>query len=288
MTAMRSRLWFAAIALAARAQAPARPHFEVATVKLNTRCNGGGSMPAHGRFQMDCASPQALIEMAYAWLSDGGTLQPRLIDIVGAPAWVETDQYQINAKAEGDASLAQMGGPMLQALLEERFKLKIHRDTKQATAYLLTVAKGGPKLHATKEGSCVPVDVNHPPAPPEPGQSPPAFCGNMGFSNSRTESTIRAQGVTMEMFAGMALPRTLGRGTTVIDKTGLTGMFDIQLKFARDPGPDAARGTEAGATEPAGPSLFTALQEQLGLKLEQGKASVDILVIDHIERPADN
>jgi uncharacterized protein (TIGR03435 family) len=143
---------------AAIAQTPdTRPRFEVASVKLNSACNGGGSMPAHGRFNMECTTLDTLIEIAYAWLSSGDSLTPRLIDISGGPSWIQTDNYQIAAKAEGDASFAQMGGPMLQTLLEERFKLKIHRDQKETPGYFLTVAKGGPKLQPTKEGSCVPI-----------------------------------------------------------------------------------------------------------------------------------
>jgi uncharacterized protein (TIGR03435 family) len=277
-----------AFGAAAIAQKPGpRPRFEVASVKLSSGCNGGGSMPAHGRFNMECQTLEGLIEMAYAWLSSGDRLTPRLIEISSAPDWIHTDNYQVAAKAEGDASFAQMGGPMLQTLLEERFKLRIHRDKKETPVYFLTVAKGGPKLQATKEGSCVPIDVNHPPAPATQGEPSPVYCGNMGFATAQSIATMTAQGISLDMLAGMALPHLIGRGTTIIDKTGLAGLFDIKLKFARDPSPGDA-GALAAATDLAEASLFTAIREQLGLKLEPGKAAVDILVIDHVERPGEN
>jgi uncharacterized protein (TIGR03435 family) len=113
------------------------------------------------------------------------------------------------------------------------------------------------------------------------------YCGNMGVATAQSIATLTAQGISMDMLAGMALPRLIGRGTTVLDKTGLAGLFDIKLKFAREQSPSDA-GAPSAATDPAEASLFTAIREQLGLKLESGKAPVDVLVIDHVERPSEN
>jgi uncharacterized protein (TIGR03435 family) len=186
-----------------------------------------------------------------------------------------------------------MMGPMLQALLEDRFQLKMHRETKEVPVYFLTVGKSGSKLQPTKEGACAPLDLDHLSAP-TPGQ-PPRFCGNTSMSGRSGTMTMTAQGVTMERFANGMLARFAGR--QIIDKTGLSGMYDLQIEFARDSSmPGGGRGAtgDAGAsgppvasTELSGPTIFEALQK-LGLKLESGKGPAEVLVIDHLERPSEN
>jgi uncharacterized protein (TIGR03435 family) len=112
-------------------QAPAAlPRFDVTSVKRNTACAGrrGGSPPTPGRLTMECATLQTLIENAYYIFADGHTMSPKTIEISGGPSWMLSDTYDISAKAEDGAVFAQMAGPMMQALLEERFKLKTHRN----------------------------------------------------------------------------------------------------------------------------------------------------------------
>lgn len=272
----------------------ARPEFDVASVKRNTACGGrrgGGSQPAPGRLDMACTTLQNLIENAYGAFANGVTVNPGLLDILGGPNWMESDNYDVVAKAEDNTPIARMAGPMMQALLEDRFKLKIHRETKEVPVYFLTLGKGGPKLERTKEGSCVILDLNHLPPPPAPGQPRPNMCGNFGMASKGSTLTMSSRGMTMEVLASRALSRFAGRPT--FDRTGLTGQFDIQLEFT----PDgmlgmAGRGAPGESDNPSqpvdpAPSIFDALQ-QLGLRLEPAKGPVEVLVIDHVERPSEN
>ena len=177
--------------------------------------------------------------------------------------------------------------PLLQRLLEERFKLVVHRETKQLPVYELVPAKAGLKITSYREGSCTVPDRNRPPQ--NPNDPRPNYCGSISISSGSFE----AYAVSTQRLVG-TLSGAVGR--TIVDKTGFIGTFDVHLKFAPDeiggdgppaPSPgDQSPGTSAtGAT---GPSIFTALQEQLGLKLENAKGPVDVLVIDSAERPTDN
>jgi uncharacterized protein (TIGR03435 family) len=195
-------------------------------------------------------------------------------------------------------------GPMLQTLLEDRFKVKIHRETREIRAYALTVGKGGSKLHRFEEGSCTPLDLKileqFPPPPfPElpPGQE---YCGgvdpNDGTHWVATQTTMKGPNVTVEAramsideFIKQALGRRLDR--PVVNKTGLTGRFDFRLEYAPDEinSPDGVPPTAGTApSELGGPSIFAALRQQLGLKLDPAKGRGDYLVIDQVERPSAN
>jgi uncharacterized protein (TIGR03435 family) len=222
-----------------------------------------------------------LIGNAYNTFADGHLNRNRdPTPINGGPPWLQSVSYEINAKAEENPSVAMMLGPMMQALLEDRFQLKIHRETREGPVYFLTVARGGPKLHSFIEGSCTPWSV--PPPPLQPGTK---YCGSMisGISPS-----VEVLGATLDEFS-KTLRLVVGR--PVIDKTGITGRFDIRAEFSRE-GTELAAIRLIGpspASDPRGvPSIFVALQEQLGLRLESGKGPVETLVIDHIERPTGN
>src|SRR5581483_5002217 len=168
----------AATLLAAQESAP-KIQFEVASVKLDPSCaqnRGGGDMPRAGRLTQRCTTVENLIQIAYVILANGATPNMKNVEITGAPAWARSDLYSINAKAEGAALVSDMYGPMLRQLLEERFQLKIHKETKEASVYNLTLAKGGAKFKPTPEGSCTPIDINNLPAEPKPGEKPPAIC----------------------------------------------------------------------------------------------------------------
>ena len=171
---------------------------------------------------------------------------------------------------------------MMQMLLADRFKLKVHQETKELAIYALIVAKNGPKLHEAKPGDTYPNGLKGPDARSGAGMM---FGGREGLT---------AQGVPI---ANLVRHLSLQLGRTVIDKTGLAGKYDFTLKWT----PDEIRssmfkGPESGPPGPAstafsdssGPSLFTALEEQLGLKLESQKGPVEIVVIDHVERPSEN
>jgi uncharacterized protein (TIGR03435 family) len=262
-----------------RAQiAPANtPKFEVASIKSCpdpsqqgpfTHIPGSNSSP--GRLATDCVPLRQMIGNAYS--KDLNDYDP----LIGGPAWTNSAFYEINATAEGNPSVKVMNGPMLQALLEDRFQLKIHRETREGPVYFLTVARGGPKLHSFTEGSCKPW-----PSPPPP-QLTREYCGR---TISGLKPAVEAQGVTLDDFSSL-LRLVVGR--PVIDKTRVSGRFDIHVDFSRE-GTELANIRQAVPADPAGPpSIFVAIQEQLGLKLEAGRGPVETLVIDRIERPSGN
>ena len=264
--------------------AVATPKFEVASIRPcieepGQRGGSGNSSP--GRLNVKCSSVKGLINQAYLLFANGQFRVGLPPPIEGGPAWINSESYEINAKAGGGVSLAMMHGPMLQALLEDRFKLRVHRETRDVPVYALTVAKGGLKLSPFKEGSCTLVDrTQFPPfsAPLTPDQIA-KNCNARGTKDG-LNLKVEAQGMTIDEFARIFLDtHTLGR--PVINRTHIAGRFDFHLEYAPERGAPA---DELGG----GPSIFTALQEQLGLKLESARGPGEFLVIDHIERPSEN
>jgi uncharacterized protein (TIGR03435 family) len=211
--------------------------------------------------------------------------------IIGEPSWVASDNYDIQAKAEGDTTVNQMEGPMLQALLEDRFKLTVHRETRQLPVFELTAVKGGVKLQPTQEGSCTPYSPDSPPPPaPAPGAFAPPFCG---YPRSRVDGlnhTLDGAGISIQTLATNLSRLELHR--SVIDKTGLGGTFEVHLKWASDAPTGLAGPSDSPGAPPSdslsGPSIYTALQEQMGLRLASARGPVEVLVVDHIEKPSDN
>jgi len=267
------------------AQPPQRPAFEVATVKLSPNCTGsGGPNPSAGRIDIKCSSLRDLIRGAYGIFA-GDKIASRMLEVVGGPSWLDSDRFDVSAKAEGAAGLQKMIGAMLQTLLEERFQLKVHVEPRDTPVYSLTVAKGTPKLTPTKEGSCVPLDLNN---LPKPGDPPQPLCGipRMSFKNGAVSGDIL--GTTMEELAGRFLASQVGR--PVIDKTGLTGRFDIHLEFVREmPAGMMLNGNSMPPppNDSGAPSIFTAVA-QLGLKLSADKAPIDVIVVDSAQKPSEN
>jgi len=205
--------------------------------------------------------------------------------LVGAPRWIDSENYDIEAKADGNPSVQQMEGPMLQALLEERFKLSLHRETRELAVYKLSVGKSGAKLQASQEGNCTPYVTDAPPPIAKPGEPPPSFCGFQRTTAEGLNRSLNGKAVTMaDLAKTLSRTYTAMLGRNVIDGTGLKGTFDVRLTWAMDS--DGPRSDNP--PDSVGPSIFTALQEQLGLKLEATKGPVDVLVIDHIEKPSGN
>jgi uncharacterized protein (TIGR03435 family) len=173
---------------------------------------------------------------------------------------------------------------MMQALLEDRFQLKTHRETREISAYIMTVAKGGPKLHPTEEGSCNhldPTDLTQS-LKVMPGGKP--WCLTPAIVRKGPLLVFDVRGMTLDVFSKLLHPD----GRPVIDRTGLTGAFDIHLEWE----PDAPNSStpDAGAASDPSPhaSAIMATREQLGLRLDPGKGPREFLVIDHIERPSEN
>jgi uncharacterized protein (TIGR03435 family) len=255
-----------------------RPEFEVASIKLNK----SGDMRAMirpspgGRFTVTNIPLQFVITIAYR-IKD--------FQLSGAPPWLASERYDIEAKAEGNPNFDAML-PMVQTLLEDRLQLKFHHETKEVPVYALVVAKAG-KLRAA-EGECPPPPKTLP--PPEPGKLPFTPCGGFFMFPGH----LAGQKATI---AQLIDPLSRFTGRIVLDKTNLTGKYDIDLQYTPEQSqiPAAAPGgapppglPPLPPIDPNGPSLFTALQEQLGLKLESQKGPVEIMVIDHVERPSEN
>jgi uncharacterized protein (TIGR03435 family) len=284
---------FVALALVCRAQSPdARQRFEVASVKPCGKSDnaGRGGGVSVGRIDLHCVRLRDTIAMAYGSFANGVTSDPKgiTLNVEGGPGWVDSESWDLAAKAEGDASKIQMLGPMMQVLFEDRFKLKVHRETREVPVYTLTVAKGGPKLLATKEGSCVVPDPNHPPQMPAPGQPQLPACGGQ-------MSTSRGIDMSAATIASLCAQLSIRMDRAVVDRTGISGIFDIHLELspddiipaklkavmmAGDPQPPPS-------FDPVGSTIFDAVQK-LGLKLEAGKGPGEFLVIDSVERPTEN
>ena len=213
-----------------------------------------------GRFTATGISLKHLISQAY---------DVRDFQISSGPGWIGSDRFDINAKAEGLPDRVPPGTmrPYLRNLLEDRFRLKTHMETKEMPVYALVVGKAGSKLTPAAEGTT------------------PGPMIRMGRGH------LDGKGMPVQMLVHQ-ISQQLGR--TVIDNTGLTGNYDIVLDWTPEPGqgggpfggpppPDAIQ-----AADNSGPSIFTALQEQLGLRLESQKGPVPILVIDSVEKPSEN
>jgi len=295
----------AALALtpAIRAQSAATstdtPKFEVDSVKLVKDCGepvavdgpdkkqkgvrkGGIRAVSPGRLHV-CSTVGELIHDGYVVYADRHRPAPRAIE--GGPAWIDADLYDINAKADGSARQETMMGPMLRALLEERFQLKIRGETRDVPVYALTVAKSGLKLQRTPKGSCTPVEAGKPLPPRAPGEKP--ACGSRSLNGKTGAAHLDMVGTSMTGFCGILCGLVLDR--TVTDQTGIAGMFDFHLEFGLDsPGLKLHVPAAAASDEPGGPSIFAAVEKQLGLKLEPAKSPGEFLVIDRLERPSGN
>jgi uncharacterized protein (TIGR03435 family) len=295
MTILNSAWPMAALVLllpAARSQeqppAPARPHFEVASLKPNDGCENtppgfGKLSPSPGRLEMPCITLAGLLQSAFGTFGDGVSINTQPLHMEGGPSWMRSEYYSLLAKADGPVRTEMLAGPMLQAFLEERFRLKTHLEMRDMPVYAMTVGKGGLKVRPLAEGACIPIDLTHPPDPPKPGDPRPNLCGAMFITppNGKGETTIELRGATMTQFA----QRLSGRvDRAVVDKTGIPGMFDFHLEFM----PDAADPGNAASPPDPGPDLFAALQEQIGLKLSPDKSPVSFLIIDQVEKPTAN
>lgn len=270
-----------------QATAP-RPTFEVASVKLCKDFDGvpggrgGRGTFSPGRIVSNCQSVAGLINAAYVLFAGGKNFTMfASAPIKGAPEWIYSERYTITAKAEDSATRAMMSGPMMQALLEDRFKLKIHRESREVPIYALTVAKGGSKLEPFKDGSCTPIDFTLPPGARQELAAGEKRCRNSGGITGAIW-TVDAEGITLDQLTEIYLKFPAGRD--VVNRTGINGRFNIHLKYANPTLRDGA----AAADVPLDASIFTAVQEQLGLKLESAKGAGEYIVVDHVERPSEN
>jgi uncharacterized protein (TIGR03435 family) len=241
------------VLLSAAASAQTAPAFEVATIKPSPDFMvwSGFQILTGSRFQASHNTLKTMVGYAY---------DVPEFNIAGGPAWVDSDRFDIEARTAGDATPAQ-ARPMLRTLIEERFKLAVHRENRTATVYQLVVPKGArPILEEDSTG---------------------------GFLKFVGRGQVEAHGYKMSGLATYL--QTLLR-QPVVDKTGLTAQYNFKLTWVPDEAQAGAPGAQPGLAGVSndGPFLFTALQEQLGLKLESAKAPVEMIIIDHAEKPSEN
>lgn len=258
------------LAIGADAQTAAQ-RFDVASIRRNvadTQQGRGLSAPQPGgRYVAIGVTLRRLVGDAYD------------LDVLGGPAWVDSDRFDVNARADGEPAPAQIRA-MLRPLLAERFTLAVHTEAREMPVYTLAVARSdrriGEKLRPS-DPKCAAEARNY--FPGTPGVPPP--CGDFRLG----ARSMVSRGMTMEGLARL-LRGMVGR--PVVNRTALDGAFDIELEWTSDLGLTQAPPGSAGAGElrPDGVSLFTALQEQLGLRLDPGRAPVDVLVIDSAEPPS--
>jgi len=239
------------------------------------------------------------VRMFWMFRNAYGVTKP---EIVGAPAWFDDTRFSIDARLDPAMSaelqklspnqLKEARMQMLQAMLADRFGLKCHVETRELPAYFLTVAKGGPKLQDAKADYVGKKDL-----PDINGKRYSDFV-NMEFTG--LQSTLVGQAATMktltEFLSQWALSLSGENAKPVVDKTGLTGVYDFEVNFSRQADMAAPGGADPSGAQPqmaneygaGGPSLFKALQDTLGLKMEAGKGPVRVIVIDHVEKPSAN
>jgi uncharacterized protein (TIGR03435 family) len=255
-----------------QAQSPAPDaKFDVASIKPN---NSGANtirirIAPGGRLTAANAPLRLLIASAYQ-------MRPFLLS--GGPPWLNSAKYDIEAKGplKPGIPVNEQISQMLQNLLADRFQLKVHRESRERPLYVLLIDNNGPKLKRASDDPCFDPTSGMAPPAQSPGQPLLRVCGGVNGDRGRMLGTK----VTMKHLA-LVLSNTLDR--TVLDKTGLDGTYDFNLKWTPDE-------LEAGALPPENsePSIFTAVREQLGLRIESQRGPVEILVIDHAEKPSEN
>ena len=256
--------------------------------KSNTKA-GGGRASSPGRLDTGCQTVANLIRSAYVQFAKGALRRdPSNPPVEGGPAWIRTERYEIDAKAEGGVGDAVMNGPMMRRLLEERFGVKVHRESRDVPVYALTVAKGGAKLTPFQEGSCTPIEFGRYDGI---GTRPENMCRVM-IRPRGPDLWVEGPGMTMSDFSKLLY---LVVDRPVLDRTGITGRFEIHIQFAAEPTPSIFS-VESGmppvesapSAESPGPSIYSVVEKQLGLKLEPAKGAREFVVIDHVERPTAN
>jgi bla regulator protein BlaR1 len=243
------------IAVFSMAQTTQKPAFEVASIRLHkAQIQSIGAKISGARLMTEAMSADDLIAYAY---------DVKIYQVFGVPSWAtsktaDCDRYDINAKAEGDAPLkTDQARALLQSLLAERFHLQFHREMKDTQVYALVVAKSGHKLkeHTSDEQ------------------------GGLRMRGGSNGIELTSTGSPISLLVSQ-ISNHNGVDRIVVDRTGLTGNYDYKLTWAA--GLAAARNDSDALT------IFTALQEQLGLRLEPQPAPIELLVVDHIERPSEN
>jgi uncharacterized protein (TIGR03435 family) len=273
--------------LMSQTQAVEKKSFSVASVKTTTQRGRGSISTAGGRFNAPIANLWTLLRWAYR-PPEGGPIFYNEYQIIGGPDWIQSARFSVEAKAEDEARQvpAEEMQAILQSLLEDRFQLKVHRETRQMPMYELVVAKGGIKISLSEDQT-----------PPDPGQR-----GQRGQRGAPSAAPVRGRtlvnvsaGATPGFFGvkmsgtGISIPVLVNRlqeaaDRPMIDKTNLSGLFDFSMQFEVAAGPNGGEPSDADAFA----AMVTSIQEHLGLKLESAKGPTSVLVIDSVQKPVEN
>ncbi len=274
------------------AQTSERPSFEVTSVKAHPPGEAAYSLsPIGDRFVATNVPLRLLVQWAYR----PGTRYNNLFldsQIIGGPNWINTDRFDIQAKAEAGTNPVPFEQlvRMTQSLLEDRFRLRTHRETREAPVYALVVAKSGVRMKLS-ETQVLPPRTGQLRIFDPSGRQPPGTIIDVRSPSEDTTTTFSGSAAAMPMVVNM-LQRYADR--PIVDETSLKGLFDFRLTFSRpvsaSPGLDTTPQSPAtsGSDFSGGPQLFTAIQEQLGLKLEPKKGPVEVLIIDGADHPSEN
>jgi len=265
------------------------PAFEVASIKMNTSgspASFGLRLIPGGRVFAQNVPLRDVIRTAYGLEDD---------QLEGGPPWLKSDRFDIEARAPADVTIDATRA-MVRSLLTDRVKLVAHTESRQLPIYALVVARSnrarGPSLRqagADCAALTVPAGMPAPPPPPA-GLGQALGAGVFGCPSGLLPGHLSLRRLDMAAFASVLWRRVLQK--PVADRTGLTGMFDLDLSYLpeneRVNGAPAIENPSLPPSISGAPSIFTAVQEQLGLKLEATRGPVDVLVIDRVERPAEN
>jgi uncharacterized protein (TIGR03435 family) len=242
--------------------------FDIVTIRAaDPKAVGWGMQYPVDGFTMTNVPVRRMLQEAYDKYEAGA--------IAGGPKWIDSTKFDLRAKIDStdvarmrELTLSQRRH-MLQVVLAKRFGLVVHIESTERSVYELVVARGGPKMHETR-----------------PEDMPPGLIKGMGGLHSgRSEYNDKVQGDTM-FFLAQTLTSHVGRH--VIDKTGLTGRYDYTLRWSPNVSSEPAPAPGSTAHDDIGPDIFTAVQEQLGLKLQPANGAMDVLLIDHIDLPSEN
>jgi len=256
----------------------ATPRFKTASIRPCNAVRLSSVRDFPGTRFSECTTVERMIWQAYGSFANGHMNPLSSLTVAGGPAWVRSDLYEIDAKTEEPQIQGMMNGPMLQALLEDRNKLRVHREIRDVPVYALTVAKGGPKLQPF-QGTCIPRDWDQP--TPEPRcETPRSTIDGLDFNGATIADLCMAFFITLDR--------------PVIDETGMAGRFSFHLDLPIEVLSSRPRGLfehsdpAAPAIEPSLISATKTAVKKLGLNLEPTERSGEFLVIDRVEKPTEN
>jgi len=264
---------------------PTKPSFEAASIKPSKPGTRAYVSSIGDRFVATGYTLRMLLIRAYA---DRPVLKNQ---IIGGPSWIDTDVFDIEPKGDGHPIPPREMQLRLQALLEDRFQLQLHPENREMPVFSLVISKSGQKVKRSTDQT--PPDPRANTSEPalrrnDPNYVPDLPRGQFGMRNTPSGMVLTGTAIPISTFANL-LQAQVDR--PVLDKSGLTGLFDLRLKFTPSPlsTNEGVTGQNAASSiEPIGPSLFSALENQLGLRLESAKGSIEVFVIDRVQKPSQN